>query len=63
MRNNKDKIHVTFGIVEEIYDFYKIKAIKQQTDINTQLILALIENMRSEQLANDSNSRESNIIR
>jgi hypothetical protein len=63
MRNNKDKIHVTLGIVEEIYDFYKIKAIKQQTDINTQLILALIENMRSEQLANDSNSRESNIIR
>jgi hypothetical protein len=49
MTVNQDRINVTIGITEEIYDYYKIKASRNGTDIDTQLILTLIENMKSEQ--------------
>jgi hypothetical protein len=49
MKGNEDRINITIGITEEIYDYYKIKASRNGTDIDTQIILTLIENMNSEQ--------------
>jgi hypothetical protein len=53
MALNLERINVTIGITEEIYDYYKIKASRNGTDMDTQLILTLIENMNSEQFTKE----------
>jgi hypothetical protein len=53
MAGNQERINVTIGITEEVYDYYKLKASRYGTDMNTQLILTLIENMNSEQFTKE----------
>ena len=53
MTTNTDKIDVTFGVSEDIYEYYKIKAARNGTDIDTQIILTLIENMQTEQFTTE----------
>jgi hypothetical protein len=53
MAGNQERINVTIGITEEIYDYYKLKASRYGTDMDTQLILTLIENMNSEQFTKE----------
>jgi hypothetical protein len=49
MIDSHDRINVILGITEEIYYYYKIKAARNGTDIDTQFILTLVENMNAEQ--------------
>lgn len=53
MTTNADQINVSFGISKDIYEYYKIKASRNGTDIDTQLILTLIGNMQSEQFTKE----------
>jgi hypothetical protein len=62
MADIHDRINVILGITEEIYEYYKIKASRNGTDIDTQFILTLVENMNAEQYTKEiptSNSSSS----
>jgi hypothetical protein len=49
MITHKSLIEVSIGIPEDIYDFYKQRAHRKGTDIDTQLILTFIETMQADE--------------
>jgi hypothetical protein len=51
MNTHKNLIEVCLNIPEDIYDFYKLRANRKGTDIDTQLILTFIESMNADQLS------------